>query len=447
MSTVLKNDETVSLKRQREVIVTAPRQPVPGEPPVKRRRVSRKQRERELARRREALSVLPTEMWDMILGEYLGPEWSVPIYFVCKTWARIVHQRRCLGSVPRKRELCRVFLQGCVLRQDLPMMAWAKQNGWKWRHGAQIYAAEHGCLDSLEWLLKRQLGGRFSRDVMRAAIRGGHLPLVQWLYQMVGKGHCYPAKRPLHLAVKHGRAGVACWLLEASQRNLLGGQDVRTELANSLLVDAVMSGSTATVDLVYQELGNYGFELSPSGTELMAPAVKAGHLEVVRYLHRWRHCMFNSHMFREAAAAGHLEVLRYMHRKLPSTTTSQEWSAIGTATQHGQIAVVRFLHETVGQPLSRIMLEHACLVNNLEIAAYCLESQTHIVPSYDCYRHAAMRQNFALLKLLYAHTPPDRVNWRAIMSAAEYNTTIAKWYCDTYSKVLNQRSEALANAP
>jgi len=436
-----------SLKRQREVVVR-PQPVASGEPPVKRRRVSRKQRERELAGRKEALALLPTEIWDIILGEYLPPESGVPVYFVCKTWARIVHQRHSLDSLVRKQELGFLFLRGCILRQNLPLMAWAKHKGWRWRHGAQIYAAEHGCLESLEWLLKRQLGGRFSQDVMGAAIRGGHLPVVQWLCQMVREDRCYPAKRPLHLAIKHGRAGVARWLLETSRQNLLEGQNVRSELTSHLLLDAVRSGSPEVVDLVDQEMKKLPWtHLPPSGAELMALAVKAGHLEVVRYLRKTRHCPFNSHMFREAAAAGHLEVLRYMHQKLPSfITSSQSWLAIGTAAQYGHTHVVRFLHETVGQPLSQIMLDHACLTNNIELAAYCLQ-KGQIVPSYDAYRHAAIRQNLALIKLLYAHTPPDRVNWRAIMPVAEYNTPIAKWYCETYSKVLQQRAETLPDAP
>ena len=439
---------TLSLKRRRE----HNQHTIGVQPPVRKKprktRVSRKQRERELAKRRPALALLPVELWYLILTEHVPRAWAVPAYFVCKTWAAIMRRRYYhRGSPPppaarlRMRTLGLAFLRSCLLQQDLGLMRWAQTRGWRWRLGAQVYAAEHGRIDSLQWLLQRQLGGRFSHRVMHGAIRGGQLATLQWLYRLADEDRCYRPPHPLYHAVKHGRPRIAEWLLTGNRG---GDGGVQKELCPQLFVDACKkTDSPEVLELLYRHCGEN--TAPPAPARLVLHAIEAGHMRQLRYLREQRRVKFNAEMFRAAAASGRLGVVRYICTQT-TAPRRRTWCAVEQASCGGHMHVVRFLHETVGQPLNQTVLTQACWRGDIEAVRYCLKEGVR--PVRETYYYAAMRHNLELIQLLYTEHPPrSHAGWHAVMRAADDNPQVEAWYTEVYGAVLRRRRRKSSDAP
>lgn len=445
------NFVSLSLKRRREKRrQDAPKRRASGpltrllQPQHKRRRISRKQRKRELAARRQAHELLPPELWFVILCEHLGADHAVPAYFVCKTWAKIIV--RGYSHPACVQNLGFEFLRGCVRHTRTDLMAWAHQRGWRWRLGAQLYAAEHGHLQSLRWLLKRQLGGRFSSKVMSAAIRGGQLTVLQWLYWLAEEQRCYRCVAPLARAVKHGRTAVVEWLIQES----------KDHVTHHLFSLAAEYGHAPVLKALYRYIEQLEQQRQqstsptrcqccyPSNGTLLFVSAGYGHLDTFRYLREERGGRLELCMLQLAALNGHLPIVKYMYSQRPDLV--RQWQAVSHAAKGGHMHIVRYLHDVVGQPLSSAVLLRACRSGDIGMVTYCLRNGVPV--DREACSCAARTQNLEMIKLLYAHCHHRNGagrdwSWSVIMEAATTNSMIERWYCKTYGDLLRDRHRTL----
>lgn len=288
----------------------------------------------------------------------------------------------------------RIYVGTAASEGDLEFLQWIAENeelfvdvqGW-WGIGYQ--AALKGELAVLRWIHANRPQD-FVIGVLKGAIEGEHLAVVQWLD---GKSFAGSTKLSFDYQFKINGVEMAQYLLEKfrwpSSRDkgewIKIGIKIATECGNldvvKLLYPHHYEGSTCSQRRAVTEAAARGGQLhvlqwlhgqnAPCPATAMDEAALGGHLEVVRWLfkHRTEGCTqraitmaalygrldmvqwllehnlgsVDTHVMAKAVHSGSLELVQFIHSQ---AETSRWWrgSEMQVAASHGYLPIVEWLH-------------------------------------------------------------------------------------------------------
>ena len=255
-------------------------------------------------------------------------------------------------------------------------------------------AAEKGSLDILKYL-HNNINNTWTRSFQRlfvgittiaenhmvrsfeAAIKGGHLEIVQWLYDETryysGQELC------CQLAAINGHLDIMKWLFEHGFRwdadafkfaadyghlDILKYLNGRSEVTwdKPTFDHAVANDNLEIVEYLYENE-------CPWDTYTFGTAAFHGHLEIIKYLYE-HNCPWNEETCSNAAKNNQLEVLKYLHDNGCHWNDRSYYSAI----QYGHLEIVKYLHENEC-PWSMYVFERAAIYCRLEILQYLHDNE------------------------------------------------------------------------
>jgi len=203
-----------------------------------------------------------------------------------------------------------------------------------------------GVLEYMHHMNRTHLSdGNVDKKVVRAAAKGGHLHVVQWLRERQCRWHF----ETLWGAVKRGHFDTVRWLIENG-----------CPWGTTTMATAIMSGR---MDLV-QWLNDHGCKRGDYG---VWHAARMGRLDMLEWLHANGH-VTDSWASAIAAREGHLEVLVWLHAHggtlLPDVCDS--------AAEGGHMHVVQWAHAN-GYPWNAIACASAAERNHLDVLKWMRE--------------------------------------------------------------------------
>jgi hypothetical protein len=169
---------------------------------------------RKLARISNPFDFIPIELIQFILGQ--TGEWAGIVERTCKNWFAIIRSQH--PDHPPK-----LFVR-CVV-QSIPLIKWARQNGYPWSEQTCVFAAKGGHLEVLKYL--HESGCPWNADTCTKAAEGGHLNVLKWLREngcLWNTWTCLGAAKGGHLDVlKYLHENLCPWNSWACGAAALGG--------------------------------------------------------------------------------------------------------------------------------------------------------------------------------------------------------------------------------
>lgn len=317
------------------------------------------------------------DLTDDILGVIFDPKYAGLLacnvaMHVCKKLAILTRPHH-LSREEMINEAARV---GCI-----PLLKWG---GVRMRNDHSVSvekaAALHGQLNVLIWL--RGQTNCWLRCAAEQAIIGGHIHILDWLYQ---KDHEYPfdMQTPVSAAIG-GHVSMFEWLHE---------KDIQFHWAapGNALHNAASKGFIGAVEWLMTNLRNHiqGYDITNAYDE----ATKWDHLPVVRYLYpsandgcveeapgialenhspnvfEWHrdNVPKSTNVYVRAARNGLLDVVIVLHKN--DYPMSENVAKLATA--NGYLTILKYLAEN-GCPLSSEVFQTAVQHNNIAILEYLL---------------------------------------------------------------------------
>ena len=195
------------------------------------------------------------------------------------------------------------------------------------------YAAWHGHLELVQWLIEKRLF-EMNGSVMRSAIISGNLKLVQWLRGMGCQWYDYVGEDDLvALAAREGHLELLQWLIQMRDEMPRG---------EGLPLDDVLENAAEYGHLeLLRWLCGEGCFWNLMDEVVMSCAAKGGHLEVLQWL-RAEGCPWDANTCYNAVRKGHVEVLRWARENgspwWPSTR-DKAFAELGYTDDLGNLAV------------------------------------------------------------------------------------------------------------
>ncbi|RLN96572.1 hypothetical protein BBJ28_00014365 [Nothophytophthora sp. Chile5] len=212
------------------------------------------------------------------------------------------------------------------------------------RDGTHVmeFAVRNGDRPLIEWLLPNTNveSPLFRSPTLDDAAKGGHLDIVQWLFQL---GYGRSSDYALQSAASTGQLEIVQWLVN-------NGVTVNGDLA---VVYASSHGHLSIVQFLLDR--NFG----KKATWALSHAIGNGHLEVAQYLLSKGFVRICGDNVMDAAKHGHLDVVQWLFAEFgddpgidlfkPSKGIRMGvinyTSAMDAAASKGYLDIVRFLHE------------------------------------------------------------------------------------------------------
>ena len=213
-----------------------------------------------------------------------------------------------------------------------------------------LWAAKHGRMDILKWLIENgipiDLSDTLGNEAIHCATHGGHQETIQWLVEHGASIHARDAEgaQPLHIAAHYGFLEIAQWLLE-------NGADIHAsdEYGQQAIHWTARGGSLKLVELLVAWGANIRAR-AHGDIEPLLLASRAGNLFIVQLLIQ-RGASINARTNRGiepihyAAAGGNLLILQLLvelgaHIDSPDNDSRQptHWAA-----HAGQLSAIRWL--------------------------------------------------------------------------------------------------------
>lgn len=251
---------------------------------------------------------------------------------------------------------------------------------------AMDYAAFHGLLDDLKWL-HDQSADRCSVQVLRDALRNGHLETAQWLCATYPDGFF---KDPQEVKVD---LALAQWVMSAYNWK---EQDGRMECVERSILHACRHGTheeevlqlvqflfsvrlpesrvqvqwpfTTSTVLPWTRRRQY----QQKATDVMNAAASSGLLAVVKWLHTNRSDRCSINAMDQAATNGHLDVVQWLHA---NRSEGCSYRAMCGAIENNHMRVVQWLHANRSEGCANRGLEIAAAKSNIEMAQWLRDHQ------------------------------------------------------------------------
>ncbi|KAJ3103152.1 hypothetical protein HDU97_010360 [Phlyctochytrium planicorne] len=137
--------------------------------------------------------------------------------------------------------------------------------------------------------------------------------------------------------------------------------------------DAVTAGNlTAIMEAHHQTLmeDEHAFTW---GKNIMNTAAEFGHLDIVKFLHRFRTDGCSTEAMDLAAAGGHLDVVEFLHDNRQEGCTVK---AMDMAAQGGHFEIVQFLHKHRTKGCTVAAMDNAARLGDLEIVKFLHHNRT-----------------------------------------------------------------------
>lgn len=113
---------------------------------------------------------------------------------------------------------------------------------------------------------------------------------------------------------------------------------------------------------------------------VMDSAAFAGHLAVVKWLHRNRSEGCTAHAMDSAAACGHLDIVKWLHRNRSEGCTT---AAMDTAAAGGHLRVLQWLDANRKEGCSSVAMNFAVFNGHLRIVQWLNEHRSEGCPTSD----------------------------------------------------------------
>jgi hypothetical protein len=222
---------------------------------------------------------------------------------------------------------------------------------------SKLFAIYFANVAMLEWVI--ELGAHIRAADIRKTARYGHVHILEWVATV---WNVYVIQSLMTPAIRSGNLEVVKWLARQPGVNLsASGCDI--EYAPAPLISWVLKnlevenkeslarGINAAAGRNDLELVKLLHENSNGGsctTSAMDNAAKAGHLKIVKWLHKNRREGWTTKAMDDAASGEHLDVVELLHENRREGCTTQ---AMDGAAKHGHLEIVkwRHAHRTDGQ--------------------------------------------------------------------------------------------------
>lgn len=278
-------------------------------------------------------------------------------------------------------------------------------------------AAQNGHLAMLQWLDTQPAIGGCTEDAMSAAALHGHFDVVRWLHER-GAGSI----AALRSAIRGGHLEIVQFLFEC------GDDNARHLASDHGLDDAARSGNLALVQWLHE------VAITGCSKHAMDNAASNGDLEIVQWLHANRSEGCSTAAMDGAALHGHLRVLRWLHATRPEGCTVD---AMDNAASAGHVAVLQWLHANRPEGGSTAALDRAASNGHLSVVQWLLATRD------DGYTHVAMQGaitngHLHVVEWLHAHcvafASPETLFWRRLcatyagdLAAAGGHLRVVQW--------------------
>ena len=381
--------------------------------------------------------LLPNEMVDAIfqaatLGD-AGTVCAVIIPFVCRQW----RDRKPLSHLLSQKQRSSSTVSKMAVTE----------------------AAGHGWMELLRWLRAQgcPIESAAVENAAKAAARGGHQEVVEWLMQLSTKSFSFPFA--CKGAARGGRLDLLKWLIEEEEKALT--ETTPKHNASDILKAAARGGSMEIVMWFVEERKGafYGQSMtlkaaargghldmmkyfmnekkwSGSDGATCAAAARGGHLEVLRLLRefgvpwdertctraamgghlgvlKWARengCKWNEGVCASAARGGHLEVLKWAREG------ACEWDA--TTTYHaavgGHVSVLKWA------------LEKGCPWHNSLVLKAAIEGRLKVLQWVSTYKDAGFWNLRSCLVAASSHGYLEMVVW-AREAGSEWHDRMCQW--------------------
>ncbi|DBA02764.1 TPA: hypothetical protein N0F65_010692 [Lagenidium giganteum] len=287
--------------------------------------------------------------------------------------------------------------------------------------------------------------------VMTYAVKGGHLPVVQWLYENAGVRACwYHVER----AAERGYLDVVRYFLDHPWM-----EDSTAECRTRAMCGAASNGRLDLVKFLHEQYGaqcpKYGGELAASNGHLpviqfliercshadssaaLTNAAESGHVDIVQYFidrqaisnvrEALMEAISNGHSnvvqmlieyvdldpedaqlvyaLSEAAASGHVSVLELVHQLLPHVQSALP--NMEDAASNGHLDVVRFLAALRSTDCSSAMIEKVAGYGHLHVLEFLHQ---HCAPEYtvEAMDRAAGYGHLEVVRFFHMHSVAGR---------------------------------------
>jgi hypothetical protein len=255
-------------------------------------------------------------------------------------------------------------------------------------------AAKGGHLHVFQWIRgQRDDRGPWEADLYLAiseAARYDHLELIKWLHE---RGVSSINRSALFTAVLYGHLAVLKWLYEHAADSVAAAAAVGEATGY-----AAGNGHLATVQWIYNH-----FKDTFHTARAMAGAARNGDIEMLEWLHQQKSCSeaCNTSAFDAAVAGGHFHVVEWLYANCSEGYSSgaAEWAAangdlpmlrwlhthytdrftaavMDTAAAEGHLAIVRWLHEHRSEGCTSLAMDQAASEGHLELVWWLYDNRT-----------------------------------------------------------------------
>lgn len=215
------------------------------------------------------------------------------------------------------------LLHDAFANDDLELLDWVCQHVPSASLGVVGPRAQESCdnVELIKWL--REHGLTVSPEVMQAAVRRGHLDIVQYLLETQNEDARSP--ETMDRAAKYGQFEVLKYLHRNHAQCTVKSMDY-----------AARAGRLDIVKLLHDE------RTEGCTTAAMDSAARHGHLDVVQFLHDRRSEGCTTMAMNDAARNGYLGIVKFLHEHRSEGCTTR---AVDSAAKHGHLQIVAFLLE------------------------------------------------------------------------------------------------------
>ncbi|KUF89862.1 hypothetical protein AM587_10005822 [Phytophthora nicotianae] len=295
---------------------------------------------------------------------------------------------------------------------------------------AMSYAVKQGDRPLVQWLIDvvYEAEPLLLPPSMDDAAAGGHMELLQWIYEQ-GYGGC--SGNALEAAAKNGRLDMVQWLVE--NRVTKGAREgVRAACGEGHL--NVVQWLLERVDVQYPHFA-------------MNCAIRQGHLDIVKYLCKVGIVNEPSLMVIDAASNGHVHMIKWFLENYgtedlfptvdPSRVGPSSQTVMDRAANNGHLHILELLHSVAvemqkegknGAPTcTNWALESAAIMGHLEVVKWLQTHYTDLCFSSSTTSMVARNGNLKILQWLHRR---DDVEWSTdVMDSAAENGHLAvvKW--------------------
>ncbi|KAF4316167.1 hypothetical protein BBO99_00008339 [Phytophthora kernoviae] len=261
--------------------------------------------------------------------------------------------------------------------------------------GAMQHAAARGDLEMVRWLLNFQPGGLVTKAVEQAA-RNGQLEVLRWLKQ------------------HHDQV---FWGANELRHSLCKYQGVPVE-------DAAAAGHLKIVKWLHK-----------SGVGIATPraidnAAAHGHLEVVKWLHRKKDriegCTVQA--MDGAAAGGHLRIVKWLHTNRSEGCTE---AAMDGAAAHGKLDMLKWLHKNRSEGCTTAAMDRAAAGGHFEVLLF-LHNKRSEGCTMDAAVNASRNEHMEILQWFFRFYPRMIHREKVIVFAKRYNYYLMDWLHRNY---------------